>query len=235
MPLHALPAFGAAAIMLAFGVVVLRRFLRRRKAHYLFWGTGLLMFGLASLSEVYLSLAWSTAVFTLWYLFGAILTAAWIGQGTLHLLFRRPWVRVVAAVLILASLGAALVMLRAVPDFEVANFTSGVPISEQYREILPRHVRLLTPAFNIYGTIAIVGGALWSSFLFWRKRVMPNRVIGNVLIAVGALVIASASTLTRAGYGQLLFVGELLAAILMFAGFHIAGRPPQAERRPAEE
>lgn len=234
MPLHVLPAFGAAAIMLIFSALVLRRYITRRKLHFLFWGVGLLMFGLASLSEVYLSLRWSTAVFVTWYLFGAILTAAWIGQGTLHLLFRRRWTRVVAGVLVIASFAAAVIMLNAVPDFELGNFSPGPPISEQYREILPRHVRLLTPAFNIYGTVAIVGGALWSSYLFWRKRVMPNRVIGNVLIAVGALVIASASTLTRAGFGQLLFVGELIAAVLMFAGFHIAGRPAQTSGHPTE-
>ncbi|MFN2224107.1 MAG: hypothetical protein ACK2UH_16245, partial [Candidatus Promineifilaceae bacterium] len=68
---------------------------------------------------------------------------------------------------------------------------------------------------------------------FWRKRVLPNRVIGNVLIAVGALTIASASTLTRLGYGQVLYLGELLAAILMFAGF-LAAAAPRSERSAKE-
>jgi hypothetical protein len=86
-------------------------------------------------------------------------------------------------------------------------------------------VRLTTPFFNIYGLLTLVGGALWSAYLFWRKRVLPNRVIGNVLIAAGALLIGSASTLTRLGYGQFLYIGELLCAILMFAGFRFAARP----------
>ena len=46
-------------------------------------------------------------------------------------------------------------------------------------------VRLTTPFFNIYGLLTLVGGAIWSAYLFWRKRVLPNRVIGNVLIAAG--------------------------------------------------
>ena len=58
---------------------------------------------------------------------------------------------------------------------------------------------------------------------------MPNRVIGNVLIAAGALSIGSASTLTRLGYGQFLYLGELLAAALMFAGFRFAARPQPDE------
>jgi hypothetical protein len=86
-------------------------------------------------------------------------------------------------------------------------------------------VRLTTPFFNIYGLLTLVGGAIYSAYLFWRKRVMPNRVIANVLIAAGALSIGFASTLTRLGYGQLLYVGELLAAILMFIGFRAAAKP----------
>jgi hypothetical protein len=90
-------------------------------------------------------------------------------------------------------------------------------------------VRLTTPFFNIYGLLTLVGGAIWSAYLFWRKRVLPNRVIGNVLIAAGALLIGSASTLTRLGYGQFLYLGELLSAIMMFAGFRVAARPQPQE------
>lgn len=104
------------------------------------------------------------------------------------------------------------------------------------RGILPlgTPVRLTTPFFNIYGLLTLVGGAIWSAYLFWRKRVLPNRVIGNVLIAAGALSIGFASTLTRLGYGQLLYLGELIAAILMFAGFLTAAKPqPSEDVQPA--
>ncbi len=90
-------------------------------------------------------------------------------------------------------------------------------------------VRLTTPFFNIYGLLTLVGGAIWSAYLFWRKRILPNRVIANVLIAAGALLIGSASMLTRLGYGQFLYLGELLSAILMFAGFRMAARPQEGE------
>jgi hypothetical protein len=93
-------------------------------------------------------------------------------------------------------------------------------------------VRLTTPFFNIYGLLTLVGGAIYSAYLFWRKRVLPNRVIGNILIAGGALLIGTASTLTRLGYGQFLYLGELISAILMFAGFRVAARP-QPDELPA--
>ncbi|HEY5983094.1 MAG TPA: hypothetical protein VIU38_06435 [Anaerolineales bacterium] len=100
-------------------------------------------------------------------------------------------------------------------------------------------VRLTTPFFNIYGLLTLVGGAIYSAYLFWRKRVLPNRVVGNILIAAGALLIGTASTLTRLGYGQFLYLGELFSAILMFAGFRMAARPqpqeaPRAVAVPAD-
>jgi hypothetical protein len=90
-------------------------------------------------------------------------------------------------------------------------------------------VRLTTPFFNIYGLLTLVGGAIYSAFLFWRKRILPNRVVGNILIAAGALSIGFASSLTRLGSGQFLYLGELVAAVLMFSGFLIAGRPQPHE------
>lgn len=93
-------------------------------------------------------------------------------------------------------------------------------------------VRMTTPFFNIYGLFTLVGGAIYSAYLFWRKRIMPNRVVANVLIAAGALAIGSASTLTRLGYGQFLYLGELLSAVMMFIGFRMAAKP-QPNEEPA--
>jgi hypothetical protein len=194
----------------------------------------LAMFAIGSFSEAYLAISWNQWIFFTWYLFGAILTAAWIGQGTVYLLAKRRRANILTIVLISASIIAAVLLLGTMPDLDISQFNPSIPLSEQYREIMPPiseggYVRLTTPFFNIYGLITLVGGALWSTYLFWRKRVLPNRVIGNVLIAAGALTIASASTLTRLGYGSVLYLGELLAAILMFTGFLVAAAPkPQA-------
>jgi hypothetical protein len=271
MSINQILPFLSTAIMLGFTVYVLERFLVRRSLHFLFWGIGLAMFGAGSFAEAYLSLAWNRWVFFIWYLFGAALNAAFIGHGTLYLLFRKPWVHVVTAFLIIGSLFAGYLMLQAMPRLDEAVFTTEKPVSEQYgtkvlepgqtappgaqtttatyrgqevtvvRGLLPlgTPVRLTTPFFNIYGLLSLVGGAIWSAYLFWRKRVLPNRVIGNVLIAAGALLIGSASTLTRLGYGQFLYIGELLCAILMFTGFRFAARPgseevPQAVPAPAD-
>lgn len=239
MSINLILPFVSTAVMLIFTVSVLQKYVTRRKAHFLYWGVGLAMFGAGSFGEAYLSLSWNRWVFFAWYLFGAALNAAWIGHGTFALLIRKRWGQILTGLLIAGSLVAAVLMLRIMPQLDASQFSPGVAISEQYRTIMPSIengaiVRLSTPFFNIYGLATLVGGALWSSYLFWRKRVMPNRVVGNVLIAAGALSIGLASTLTRLGYGQLLYLGELVAAVLMFIGFMTAGRPvPEEEAQPA--
>lgn len=267
MSLNLILPFLSTAVMFVFVVLVLQRYLVRRKLHFLFWGVGLAMFGAGSFAEAFLSLSWNPWVFFGWYLFGAALNAAWIGHGTLYLLIRKKWAHGVTAVLVLGSLLASYLMLQVMPKLDTSIFTTSKPVSEQYgtkrlepgesapadaeigqavyrgeevtvvRGLLPlgSAVRLTTPFFNIYGLLTLVGGAIWSAYLFWRKRVLPNRVIGNVLIAAGALLIGSASTLTRLGHGQFLYIGELVSAILMFAGFQVAAKPQVSEGTLATE
>ncbi len=230
MSINNILPFLSTIVMLIFTLSVFQRYLVRRNPAFLFWSIGLLMFGSGSFAEAYLSLSWSPVIFYIWYLFGAALNAAWLGHGTLALLVKKRWVSVVTIILVVGSLLAGVLMLTT--PLDAGSFEPGVAISEQYRAIMPQGapVRLTTPFFNIYGMITLVGGAIYSAYLFWRKRVLPNRVIGNVLIAVGALSIGFASSLTRLGYGQYLYIGELLAATLMYIGFRAAAGPkPETE------
>jgi hypothetical protein len=235
MSLNTILPFFSTVVMLVFTISVLQRYAVRRKSHFLFWGIGLAMFGVGSFAESYFSvIGWSGAVFFGWYLFGAALNAAWIGHGSLLLLIRKRWRNALTIILVLGSIFTTTLMLQVMPRLDSGLFDQALPISEQYQEIMPAiedgaTVRMTTPFFNIYGLLTLVGGALWSAWLFLRKRVLPNRVIGNVLIAAGALSIGLASTLTRFGVGEFLYLGELVAAVLMYAGFIVASAPATEE------
>ncbi|NPV67328.1 MAG: hypothetical protein HPY64_09320 [Anaerolineae bacterium] len=235
MSLNNVLPFLSTFVMFIFTASVLQRYVVRRRPAFLFWGIGLALFGLGSFAEAYLALAWSPLVFYLWYLGGAVLNAAWLGHGTVKLLFgRRRWTDVLTVILVVGSLAVTGLMLAT--PLDAGQFQPGVAISEQYRQIMPpgAPVRMTTPFFNIYGLLTLAGGAIYSAYLFWRKRVLPNRVIGNILIAAGALSIGFASSLTRLGIGQYLYIGELLAAVLMYTGFRAAAAP-NAERALASE
>lgn len=213
----------SAAVIVVFAMLVFTRYLNRGGAHLLVWGIGLSMFGVASLAEAYSALAWNPTVFRLWYLTGAILNAAWLGQGTVFLLSKRK--RVASALLGLLLTGSVIAtyLIFSAP-LNAARFDARETLSSQYRDILPRGaaVRRLTPIFNIYGLLTLVGGALYSAWLLWRKEIVPNRVLGNLLIAVGALALGFASVLVRLGLGDYLYLAELIAAIFMFGGFLLA-------------
>ncbi len=223
--------FVSTIITLAFAAAVFSRYFQRhRRPHLLMWGIGLTLYALGTFSEAYLALSWSAVLLRLWYLAGAMLTAAWLGQGTVYLLMRKPGAaNTLTGVLLVASvLAAAAVFLAPV---HATSFQVGVPISSQYKALLDRTgpMILLTILLNIYGTLTLVGGALWSAWLFFRKRVLLNRVVGNVFIAAGALLPASAGTFIRLGMGDWLYVSELLGAALMFFGFWFATQPQPAD------
>ena len=83
--------------------------------------------------------------------------------------------------------------------------------------------RALTPAFNIAGALVLILGAVLSALHFWRTRALPERVMSNVLIAVGAFIPSVASGLTRFGITSVFFVGELLGLAFILAGFLLSG------------
>jgi hypothetical protein len=203
-----------------FAFLVLKRYSVRRGPHLLLWGIGMIFYGIGGFCEAYYGFfGWNPLVFRLWYLFGAILVAAWLGQGTVYLLAKRKWANALMVVLTLASLYAAIRIFVAEldPSLMTSSLHTGSELSGH--AIVSGGVRTLTPFFNLYGTATLVGGALYSAWIFWRKRVLLHRTIGNILIAVGAILPAFGGTFSRFGMGGALYISELLGAVLLFIGF----------------
>ncbi len=202
---------------LIFAVTVLDQFLARRKPYQLIWAIGLFMYFVSSGTEFWTE-AWglNEVVYRLWYLFGAIMVAAYLGMGTLYLLARRRAAHIIMALLLVASFYAAFRVFTANINLETLN-------SLQYLsgEALPQGVRNLTPYFNGFGTLALVGGAIYSTWVFWRRRIMPHRVVSNVLIALGAILPALGGSLTKLGVSAAIARPslELVGIIIIFIGF----------------
>jgi hypothetical protein len=220
--------FISCVVTFIFAAFVFRRYLARRGPHLLLWGIGIVFYGIGSFCEAYYAaFGWNPLIFRLWYLFGAILVAAWLGQGTVYLLVRQRWATVLMVLLALGSLYSLIRVFGAEldPSLMIASARGSGELNGY--AIATPGVRTLTPFFNVYGTVTLVGGALYSAWLFWRKRVLLHRTIGNVLIASGALLPALGGTFSRLGLPGVLYLSELLGAVLMFAGFIRATTPVQ--------
>jgi len=213
-------------VSIVFAALVLARWAQRLHLNSLLWGIGLLMFAIGTAMELLYGLGGRQPwIFRLWYLFGAVLVAAYLGMGTAYLLMHGKARWVAHALMALVLIGSVYAAYRVFtvpldPTRMIAGELSGSAITV-------KSVRLITPFFNSLGVILLVGGAISSSWLFIRKHVLRNRVIGNILIALGALSPAIGGILQRlAQLHFILYLSELVGVVLLFAGFLEASRAP---------
>jgi MFS family permease len=227
--------FLSSIVSFVFAVIIFKRYADRRGTHLLIWGIGMVFYGIGGFCEAYFgALGWNPLIFRLWYLFGAILVAAWLGQGTVYLLAKRNWANALALILILGSIYAAFRVFNAELDPTLMTSSTHTGSELSGHAIVTSGIRTLTPIFNLYGTVALVGGAIYSAYIFWRKRILLHRTIGNLMIAVGALAPAFGGAFSRFGVPGALYYGEFFGAILLFAGFIRATTPMKnTEPQPA--
>ena len=203
-------------VSLIFAITVLDQYFARRKPFQLLWSIGLFMYSLSTLTEFWWNIVGHVDLFyRLWYLIGAILVAAYLGQGTVYLLMRRRTAHIFMAVLGMFTLYATVRVFMAQINISDLKTLTGVGV-------MPTDLRaIVTPITNAYGTFALVGGAIWSAWIFWRKRILPHRVTANILIALGALLPAFGGLHIALPGGDLnlFFIMELLGVIIMFFGF----------------
>lgn len=202
-------------ISFVFAITVLDQYFARRRAYQLLWALGLFMYSLSTFTEFWWNVYGHVEIlYRLWYLVGAVLVAAYLGQGTLYLLMGRRGANIVMAILGAATVYATVRILTVNIDIGGLTKLTGVGV-------MPVDIRaIITPIFNTFGTLALVGGAAYSAYIFWRKRILPHRVVGNILIALGALLPALGGIhLSGNGSLNLFFLFELLGVIIMFIGF----------------
>ena len=216
----ALLPLGASLLAALFTILLLRSFRRRPAGEKLLWAGGFALFTAATASEAIAQGAgWTASLFRVYYLCGGVLTVAWLGAGAAWLQLPRRRRDTLAGGLGVATVAAALaVVLAPVDTAALAHATSGGPPSNG---ALGGHAFLWAIALNSLGTVFLLGGSLYSAA---RGR----RVAANLWIGGGALVLAAATSMTRAGDSSFVYAGELVGIALMFTGFRLAGAKPAA-------
>lgn len=211
---HFLPIL-TTLVSIPFAIVLFQRYRNRGGLHLLWWGIGVTMYGIGTLTESLTTLlGWDPLVFRLWYVSGALLGGAPLAQGTVYLLLSRRWADRLTAMLLTAVAVAATMVFLSPLDLALVE-----PYRLSGRVMEWTWVRLFSPFINLYAVFFLIGGALWSAYKYARRREAGGRVLGNLLIAVGAILPGIGGTFTRFGHVEVLYVTELIGLLLLYAGY----------------
>lgn len=199
----------------AFAVAVALQYMRKRRPPQLAWAIGLLLFAVAAFMGFLARSGGATDIeYQLFYLFGAIANVAWLALGTVFIVAPRYGRAALAAVLALCAVSVYAVFASPV-DIAVAVDTGrGYPDGS-----LPR---ILAAIGSGVGSLVLIGGALWSAWVFFRRRNQGRRALANAVIAVGVFVVAAGGTVAFTGASGILEMTNLIGVSVMFVGFLLA-------------
>lgn len=196
----------------AFAVAVALKYMRKRRPSHLAWALGLLLFAIAAFNGFLARSGGATDVeYRLFYLFGAIANVAWLALGTVYIVAPRYGRAALAAVLALTAVAVYSVFSTPV-DLAVAvdtgkGFPDGSP------------PRVLAAIGSGLGSLVLIGGALWSAWVFLRRRDQGRRALANVVIAAGVFIAAAGGTVAFTGASGILELTNLIGVSVMFVGF----------------
>jgi hypothetical protein len=207
--------FVTALVSGAFAVAVAVRYTRSRRDAMLAWAAGLAMFAVAAFAGALAQSGDATEIeYRLFYLFGGILNVAWLALGTAMLVAPGTTRAALGAVAILTVISLYAVFATPV-SLDVALATGkGFPDGS-----LPR---ILAAIGSGVGSLVLIGGAVWSAWVFLRRRHNGRRALSNAVIAAGVLIVAIGGTATFTGATGILEVTNLIGVSVMFGGFLLA-------------
>jgi hypothetical protein len=226
-------AGAATLIACAFTLSTFDRWLRRRQPHELAWTIAMALFALGSGALWWAeSSGWNLMAFRIFFLAGAVLNVAWLALGTMYLLIGLRAGNIARNWLVWLSGFATGVVLIAPTKSQVVSteFPAG-------REVFGAAPRILAAVGSGVPAMFIIVGALWSAWRVVKKQnpaasksitrtvTSPKRLAGgNVLIAVGTLVLSASGTLAgRLGQDRAFAITLLCGVSILFSGFLVAG------------
>jgi hypothetical protein len=226
-------AAASALVSLAFGLTTFDRWLERRRRHDMAWSVAMALFAIAA-GALWWAAArgWSAPSFRIFFLVGAVLNVPWLALGTVYLLAGQHLGDAVARWLLVFSGFATGVVITA---------ATRVPITGEElpkaREVFGPVPRILVAVGSAVPALVIFAGATWSAIRVMRRRqpalsgasrqiARPGLLVaGNVLIALGAVVLTSSGSLAgRLGEERAFAVTLLVGICVLFAGFLVASR-----------
>ncbi len=205
-------------VSFAFTTSLYRHWRRKPEARYLMWWTiGAFCFGIGTLTEaINVTLGWSVINMKVWYIAGALLGAFPLAQGTVYLLLKQKTADLLTWFFIVYIAIASVAIILAPVNMSLVD-----PTRLTGKVMTWTWARLFSILPNMYSLVFLVGGAAWSAIQYARKSGGGNRVLGNWLIAIGALLPGIGGSFTRLGYVEVLFVTEFIGILLIWTGYRV--------------
>ena len=208
-------------VALFFATKLFIRYRERGGAHHLWWIVGMLTYAAGTITESLTTLTgWHEPIFRAWYITGALLGGAPLATGTVYLLMKRRNADMLAFAVSTVVVIASISVILSPIDYSLV---------QPYRlsgKVLEWHwVRMFSPFVNLYAVAFLIGGAILSAMRYRRRSETYHRYVGNLLIAVGALLPGIGGTFTRFGHTEVLYVTELLGLLVIYAGFRFNTAP----------
>jgi hypothetical protein len=203
-------------ISFGFFLVLRNHWISRGCPPYLFWWmTGVLCYGLGTLTESLVSLfGWSEGIFKAWYILGALFGGFPLAQGSVYLMVSRYVADRMLWVVLTVILVASILVILSPVNYEAVESTrlTGKVLGWSF-------VRMITPFVNLYAFVFLVGGAGYSAYRYSKDPKFKKRFWGNVFIAIGGLLPGIGGSFTKFGYTEVLYVTELIGILFIYAGY----------------
>jgi hypothetical protein len=217
----------AAVCALLAAIFIFDQYLHRPRPHKLMWTLGLLFYGLAAGAESLGSAShWTVLEYQVWYFFGGILTAAFLGLGTLFLLGprREGWLATTVALLVAFYAGVPIFQtpFSAADLHTLATGSTALITNVRAFKPFPPGVEVAAIIMNIPGALLLFGGAVWSAWQFWRKNAPGYRLVSMALLALGSVFPSVLTGLQALGNTSGAALGEFLGAVCLLGGLLIS-------------
>src|SRR5262245_20843909 len=209
-------------ISAAFAWVILARYrLKRQSFHLLWWGIGIVTYGLGTLIESLVTLfGWQEALFKAWYIAGALLGGAPLAIGTIYLLFGRRAGRIAVVLLLTAVSVTSIFVILSPMRMELVD-----PKLLNGKVLAWQSIRRVSPFINSLAALFLVGGAIYSAIRFFCHPESRRVAIGDMYIAAGALLPGIGGMGSRMGHTELLYIAEFVGVILIWVGYKYCQQP----------
>jgi hypothetical protein len=222
-----LAAIAAGTAAVAMGL----EYSRSRRQHALCWTISLALFAFASaVLAIGEGIAWTEWLYRVYYITGGVLTVPWMALGAVWLFGPLRLARVGVWLTLLLTVTAVAVGLLA--PIQV----SGTATLPELKEALSQAslARALAIVANAGGTPVAIFLLLRASSIYRRKKVLPNKATGAMIISAGIGVAAIGGMLAAIASVRFLAPSLAIGAVLMLAGFHRWNTNPRASSKLAE-